>query len=316
VKVLANPVILRAAVVFFCATFSFLLGLIFIRLLRKSITEDAEISSEASPSLETLPMHLYNTVIQQLKQQKQELQVQSQAEQQRARTTENFSQAVVSNLSSGVLVFGLNGLVKTSNPAAKKILGFASATGMNAEDIFRGAVISRPHAAGGLLRDESIEEASDAGPDQAADEPVCLSDEVDAVLREGGNRRQVEAEYETPAGDRRFIAVTVSPVPAGDGSLLGAACMINDLSELDRIRRQQELHGEISAEMALQLRTSLATISGYAQQLASNRDPELAKQLAADIAEEAATLDRSIGGFLTEKQAAQSAAAGAGSKNS
>ncbi len=315
-KVLANPVILRAAVVFFCAAFSFLLGLIFIRLLRKSITEDAEISSEASPSLETLPMHLYNTVIQQLKQQKQELQVQSQAEQQRARTTENFSQAVVSNLSSGVLVFGLNGLVKTSNPAAKNILGFASATGMSAEDIFRGAVISRPHAAGGLLRDESIEESNDAGPDQAADELVCLADEVDAVLREGSNRRQVEAEYETPAGDRRFIAVTVSPVPAADGSLLGAACMINDLSELDRIRRQQELHGEISAEMALQLRTSLATISGYAQQLASNRDPELAKQLAADIAEEAATLDRSIGGFLTEKQTTRSAAAGAGSKNS
>lgn len=306
-KILANPVLLRAAVVLFCATFAFLLGLILMRLLRKSIDEDADIS-EPTPSLETLPLHLYNTVIQQLKQQKHELQVQSQAEQHRARTTETFSHAVLSNLSCGVLVFGMNGLVKTSNPAAKQILGFASTTGMSADDIFRGAVIShgRPPQAG-VFPDETID-----GP---VGEPVCVADEVDAVLREGSNRRQVEAEFETPAGEKRFLAVTVSPVPAEDG-LLGVACLINDLSELDRIRRQQELHGEISAEKALQLRTSLTTISGYAQQLANNHDPELAKQLANDIASEAMQLERSIGGFLTEKRAAQSAAAGAGSTNS
>ena len=313
-KILTNPVLLRAAVVLFCAMFAFLMGLIFIRLLRKSITEEAD-SSEPTPSLETLPLHLFNTVIQQLKQQKHELQVQSRAEQHRLRTTENFSQAVLSNLSSGVLVFGLNGLVKTSNPAAKHILGFISTTGMSADDIFRGAVISREHASGGLLPDESLEAAAHHDSNQNLDESVCLADEVNAVLREGSNRRQVEAEYETPTGQRRFIAVTVSPVPAADGSQLGAACLINDLSELDRIRRQQQLHGEISAEMALQLRTSLTTISGYAQQLATNRDPELAKQLASDIANEAALLDRNLGGFLTEKLAAHQAAAGAGSTN-
>jgi signal transduction histidine kinase len=128
-----------------------------------------------------------------------------------------------------------------------------------------------------------------------------IADEVHSVLREGSGRRQVEADYTTPAGEKRHIAVTVSPVPAVDGSLLGAACLINDLSALEQIRRQQELHGEISAERALELRTSLTTISGYAQQLAKNRDPELAQQLAADIADEAARLDRSLGGFLTEK---------------
>ena len=87
--------------------------------------------------------------------------------------------------------------------------------------------------------------------------------------------------------EKRFLAITLSPVPSVDGSLLGVACLINDLSELETIRRQQELHGEMSAEMALQLRTSLATIAGYAQQLASNRDPELAQQIAIDIAQEA-----------------------------
>jgi PAS domain-containing protein len=299
VRILGNPVLLRAMIVFFCATFAFLLGLLFIRMLRKNIAEESDLSANAKPSLETLPLHLYNTVIQQLKQQKHELQVQSQAEQHRARISENFSQAVLSNLSCGVLVFGTNGLVKTSNPSAKSILGFGSTTGMSAEDIFRRAAVSSTHL------------ATAAGfPDESSDPPVLLADEISAVLREGSKRRQVDAEYETPAGETRFIAVTVSAVPAVDGSLLGVACLINDLSELEQIRRQQDLQGEISAEMALQLRTSLTTISGYAQQLADSRDPELAKQLATDIAHEAAQLDRSIGGFLTTKRAAQAAAAG------
>ncbi len=298
-KILANPLLLRAAVVFFCATSAFLFGLLFMRMLRKKIAEEGDLSANASPSLETLPLHLYNTVIQQLKQQKHELQVQSQTEQHRARTSENFSQAVLTNLSCGVLVFGTNGLVKTSNPAAKAILGFASATGMGAEDIFRGAVVLPAKSA-----------ASGVPAHESGDESVHLADEIGGVLHEDSKRREIEAEYETPAGEKRFIAVTVSAVPAVDGGLLGVACLINDHTEMEEIRRQQELQGEISAEMALQLRTSLTTISGYAQQLANSRDAELAKQLATDIAHEAAQLDHSIGGFLTRKRAAQGAAVG------
>jgi nitrogen fixation/metabolism regulation signal transduction histidine kinase len=297
---LANPVMLRALLVLVCAMSAFLLGLLFVRALRKKIAEESELSGDAPVSLETLPLHLYNTVIQQLKQQKHELQVQSQTEQHRARTSETFSQAVLSNLSCGVLVFGPNGLVKTSNPAAKAILGFASATGMGAEDIFRGAFVRSGHsAASGMLAKENN-----------LGECILLADEIGAVLREGSQRREVEAEYETPAGKKRFLAVRVSAVPAVDGGLLGVACLINDRTEVEEIHRQQELQGEISAEMALQLRTSLTTISGYAQQLANSRDPELAKQLATDIAHESAQLDHSLGGFLTKKRVAQGAAVG------
>jgi PAS domain-containing protein len=289
---LANPILLRAVVVLICSGFAFLLGLIFIRLLRKNIDEESDFSTEPTHSLETLPLHVYNTVIQQLKQQKHELDAQSKAEQQRARLGEIFSQAVLSNLSSGVLVFGSNGLVKTSNPAAKEILGFASATGMNAEDIFRGAVIQKS-----VLREKG---SADASSDGDSDSP-CLADEVDAILHLGVKRRQVEAEYETPAGESRLLAVTVSPVTGADGNLLGVACVLNDVSELDRVRKERELHGELSAERALELRSSLNTISDYALQLANHRDPEMARQLASDIAEESSRLSHSIGDFLSDK---------------
>ena len=332
-RILTNPVLLRALVVLFCASFAFLLGMIFIRLLRRNISEEADLSPDAPPTKDALPLHLYNTVIQQLKQQKHELSVQSQAEQHRARVTETFSQAVLSNLSCGVLVFGPNGLVKTSNPAAKEILGFASTTGMSAEDIFRGAVVrhhetrpdncddpqvcTRNTASDEVCNEESSDSNADNSalepcPGEASDEPGRLADEVAAVLHFGSKRRQVQAEYETPAGEKRFLAVTVSPVPAAEDGLLGVACVITDLSELERMRRQEQLHGEISAEMALELRTSLTTISGYAQQLANNRDPELAQQLASDIAQEALRLDRTLGGFLTEKRSTSGRAANAG----
>jgi PAS domain-containing protein len=285
VRFLANPLVLRAIVVLVCAGTAFLMGMMLVRLLRRNIIGESELSSEPAASLENLPLHLYNTVIQQLKQQKHELHIQSKAEQHRARVTESFSQAVLSNLSMGVLVFGANGLVKTSNPAAKEILGFASATGMSAEDIFRQATVHEEPGRG----NENGEPGS---------ESVRLADNVDAVLHGGSLRRQAHAEYKTPAGEMRFLSVTISPVPSADGTLLGVACLISDLTELERIRRQQELQGELSAERALELRSSLATIAGYAQQLAANRDPEIAQQLAADIAEESLRLDRSIGGFL------------------
>jgi signal transduction histidine kinase len=64
----------------------------------------------------------------------------------------------------------------------------------------------------------------------------------------------------------------------------------------------------MSSELAQELRNSLATIAGYAQQLACSRDQELARQLADCIAREAAQLDRTIGSFL---EGARAAAAGA-----
>jgi len=283
--VLLNPITLRMVAVLLAAVFAFAIGLLIMRRLRRSIIEEGSFGSNR-PGSECFPLHTYHAVIQQLKQQKHELQSEQQLERRRLKTSENISATVLSNLSCGVLFFASNGLVRQANTAARQILGFSTLTGMSAAEIFREATLTgssgEPHSALGAA--------------------------VDRSLREKLPLQRLDAEYFTPAGEQRVLEITVSSIHAPGGEVLGATGLINDRTEVAEIRRQQELRGEMSAEMALRLRSSLATISGYAQQLAASRDSDLAKQLAADIASEAASLDRTIGRFLAEATAARSAA--------
>lgn len=278
-KLLTNPMFLKIVLALFTSGFAFIMAVLLMRRIRKSLAEDFSIP-ETTTSSDQLPLQTYHAVIQQLKQQKHELLTLQQAEHRRAKTSESISASVLSNLSSGVLFFGSNGLVRQANQAAKNILGIASPAGMDAEAIFRGT------SAG-----------SASGADSAS-----VAAGVGMALTQGRPLDKMEAEYLTPAGERRVIEVIASRVPGSDGSTLGVACLINDQTAIAEIRRQIELRGEMSAEMALALRNSLITISGYAQQLAQNRDPDLAKQLAADIAAEAKHLGHTIGGFLMDKK--------------
>jgi nitrogen fixation/metabolism regulation signal transduction histidine kinase len=236
VKLVLNPVVLHGAVVLFCASFAFVLGMVFMRLLRKSIQEEADISS-GTPAFETLPLHVYNTVIRQLKEQQDELKAQSQAEQQRSRSTERFNEAVLSSTSCGVLRIGKNNLIKSANPAAKQILAFASPVGMNMSDLFRGAVI-RP----------------DSPSSEIEPNPPLLSEELDRVLKGDDGPSTVQAEYQTPTAVSRTLSITLVPLRASDASMNGAACLINDITELMRLRQQ------IGCEQARQTRVASAGV--------------------------------------------------------
>jgi signal transduction histidine kinase len=105
------------------------------------------------------------------------------------------------------------------------------------------------------------------------------------------------------------LEVTVSPVYAANAELLGSACLINDDTQITQMRRDRKLHGEMSAEMALELRSSVALISEYARSLANDRDLVRSEQVANDISSEAEHLQRTIGGFLAGSRGA--AASGA-----
>jgi PAS domain S-box-containing protein len=281
-KLLANPLFLRMVLVAMAGGFAFVLGVFIIRKMRRQITTEA-VSSNEPASLESLPLHTYHAVIQQLKQQKHELQSSQQAERRRAKTSENISSAVLANLSSGVMFVGTNGLVRQANAAARQILGFAAPVGMALLDIFREAAPS-----------------GNAG--------ITLAQAIQNHLQEKGASQRLEVAYMTPSGEARVLEVAVTSVQSAAGEPLGAACLIHDQTELARIRRIQTLQGEISAEMALQLRSSLSTISDCARRLAALDDPQAIQQLASDIASEAAHLNHTIGGFLTEPRTTGAAA--------
>jgi nitrogen fixation/metabolism regulation signal transduction histidine kinase len=283
VTLAGNPVVMRMVGLFLVSGFAFLLGVTFIRRMRRSLTEESTLAGGSTPG-ESLPLHTYHAVIQQLKQQKHELQSLRLVERNRAKSTENISAAVLSHLSSGVMFFASTGLVRQANAAAKHILGFASPVGMSAVEIFRQATVSASSRPWGTV-----------------------TEAVHAGVREN-TASGLQLEYLTPSGQKRFLEITITPVNSSSGDVLGAACLINDKTEVTLIQQQQELRGEMSAEMALKLRSSLTTISGYAGQLAVSPDLEQARQIAADIASEAAQLNHTIGGFLSGPRPVKAAA--------
>ncbi len=284
-KLLANPLFIRMALLLFAMALVFVMAALAMRKMRRSITEETSFA-ERSPASESFPLHTYHAVIQQLKQQKHELQSSQQAERRRAKTSENISAAVLSNLSCGVVFFTPDGLVRQANAAAKQILGFASPMGVSVAQLFREAAVQA--APGAPAR--SVAEAVQTGLGGKVPSP------------------RLESRYTTPGGVERALEIVLTPVLAPNAELLGAACLINDLSEIAQLRRQQQWSQEVAAEMALDLHNSLNTISDYARQLAASREPDLAQQLAGDIAVEASLLEHRVGSFLTGAKTASSAA--------
>src|SRR5205823_14960535 len=139
--------------------------------------------------------------------------------------------------------FIANGIVRQADADARQSLGVAFLGGMDSREIFRDA---------GLGWDESGSRLTEA---------------LAGYLRENVSCGGLEARYFTPAGQVRLLDITLSPMQGPAGDILGSACVINNHTEIAEVRREQALHGEISAEMALALRNSLATISEYARHL-------------------------------------------------
>jgi PAS domain-containing protein len=281
---LLNPMVLRMGLLLFVAIAAFGLGLFVIRRLRKNLVEEPESLNHAPLAAGGLPVHAYHAVIQQLKQQKHELTAQQLAERRKAKASDTLSSTILSNLSCGVLFLNTSGLVRQANAAARKLLGFASPVGLHTADLFRMATLRPDHDGSGS--ESSVEQA--LAPALAGKAAV----------------RGLVVNYFTRDGESQVLEVTASPVLAEDASLMGTTLVLTDKTDIERIRHEQKMRQEISSELALGLRHSLTTIAGYAQQLACNRDPELAHQLADGIAHEAAQLDRTIGSFLGGARAA------------
>jgi signal transduction histidine kinase len=283
---LQNPVIVNMVALLLLAIALFAAAVLFMRHIRRNIQSETDLGTPREHRESNFALAAYQGVIQRLKEQEQELERLRRAEQQRAAASENISEAVLSNLSSGVLLFDNTLIVRQVNAAAKDIFGYASPYGLHARDLFRGVSAVR--------RETGEPENTETG----------LVTAVESAVRQGAAFRRLEADYVTPGGVRRVLGITLSPVRGAGGESLGAACLVSDLTQMSELAREMRLResmaalGEMSAGIAHEFKNSLATISGYAQMLKTERDSAAISGFAEKIVTETAGLTRIVTDFL------------------
>jgi signal transduction histidine kinase len=208
-----------------------------------------------------------------------QLRAQERATAARAEASERLNGEIISSLTSGLLVVGLDGSVRIMNPAARRLLALPDTT----ESRDYHAVIDEPSLS------------------QTIDE--CLSSGR-AILR-----RTIHLPDGRLAASR--FGVTVSPLSDGADRLHGAVCLFTDLTTVQQLEEQLRLKqslatvGELTAGIAHEFRNGLATIHGYSKLLDPAVLPPSARPYVEGIRAEAVSLGEIVTNFLNFAKPAQ-----------
>jgi PAS domain S-box-containing protein len=191
----------------------------------------------------------------------------------RAEASERLSEEIIGSLTSGLLVVDERGVVRTMNPAGRRLLAVAD-EGLDRahHDVFRSlpALVE--------LIDECLREAR----------PVV--------------RRTIEAT--TARSERTHLGVTVSPIRGEGGRAYGAICLFSDLTQIVELEEQLRLKdslarlGELTAGIAHEFRNGLATIHGYSRLLDLEQLPESFRPYVVAIRQETEALGQVVTNFL------------------
>jgi PAS domain S-box-containing protein len=191
----------------------------------------------------------------------------------RAEASERLSEEIIASLTAGLLVAGLDGEIRTLNPAGRRMLGIAETA--TAEEIQR--------TLDELLLSEVIRE--------------CLSTGA-AIVR----RTVVLAE---PRHGVSHLGVTVSPLSDTRGILHGAIGLFTDLTAVKDLEEQLRLKnslatiGELTAGIAHEFRNGLATIHGYSKLLDLDALPAAYRPYVEGIRAETQSLSEVVTNFLS-----------------
>jgi signal transduction histidine kinase len=207
------------------------------------------------------------------------LQAQERATAARAEASERLSGEIISGLSAGLLVVGLEGDIRILNPAGRRMLNLAESA---PPDVCR----------------------------QSLDE-LALSAVIDECLRTQSPvvRRSVtlpEARHGVS-----HVGITVSPLFDDDSRLHGAICLFTDLTAVKDLEEQLRLKdslatvGELTAGIAHEFRNGLATIHGYSKLLDLGALPESYRPYVEGIRAEAESLGQVVTNFLNFARPAQ-----------
>jgi two-component system sensor histidine kinase AtoS len=186
----------------------------------------------------------------------------------RAEASERLSGEIISSLTAGALVVGLNSGVTTLNPAGRRIL-----------------------------------EVSDSESYVRSPREQPLLDVIAECLRAGEPivRRGVTL---AEVGRGVHLGVTVSPLFGAEGQLDGAICLFTDLTAVKDLEEQLLLKdslatvGELTAGIAHEFRNGLATIHGYSKLFVLSELPPAARRYVEGIRAETESLTQVVTNFL------------------
>jgi signal transduction histidine kinase len=201
------------------------------------------------------------------------LKAQERATAARAEASERLSEEIIASLTAGLLVAGLDGEIRTLNPAGRRMLGLEDTA--TAEDIRQ------------TLNDLSLSDVL----------RECLATGT-AIVR----RTVVLAE---PRHGVSHLGITVSPLSGVDGLVHGAICLFTDLTAVKDLEEQLRLKnslaaiGELTAGIAHEFRNGLATIHGYSKLIDLKALPDAYRPYVQGIRAETESLSQVVTNFLS-----------------
>ena len=200
------------------------------------------------------------------------LKAQERATAARADASERMSGEIISSLTAGLLVVGLQGEVRILNPAGLRVL-------------------DRPES----LRPEAFQRSPREQP---------LMDVIDECLRDRSSIVRREVVLSSSGERQTHLGVSVSPMVDLQGEPHGAICLFTDLTAVKDLEEQLRLKdslatvGELTAGIAHEFRNGLATIQGYSKLFDLTALPEAYRPYVEGIRAETESLSQVVTNFL------------------
>lgn len=148
----------------------------------------------------------FQGVIADLKERERALQSQISEEARQMALFLTMHRAVLENIGTGVLQISSGLLVQQANPAARKLLGYASPLGMHVRDVFRGL--------------QNIDLPSDDGALGG------IAQAVREVSASGSEYRNVSASYCAPSGEERALRFALLPILDPAQRVTSVLCLV------------------------------------------------------------------------------------------
>lgn len=207
------------------------------------------------------------------------LKAQERATAARADASERLSGQIISSLTAGLLVVGLNGEVRILNPAGRRMLELPDAPGPE--------------------------------PYQRSPRQQPLHDVVDECLAHSRVVARRAVVLPEAGHGVTHLGVTVSPLFDADGKPHGAICLFTDLTAIKALEEQLRLKeslatvGELTVGIAHEFRNGLATIHGYSKLFELSALPEAYRPYVEGIRAETEALSQVVTNFLNFAKPAQ-----------